>query len=94
MRNECDIHSLTQTRTLKGGRFGLTPTYKDMKKFPSTNNVEYSFGFAMMSLSILWVATEMNIFCLAYSTQHMTVVDGINTSRKKVLALKYVMFQL
>ena len=29
-KHECDIHSLTRTRTLKGGWFGLTAAHLDI----------------------------------------------------------------
>ena len=53
-----------------------TPTYKGLEKeFYSTNNVEHTFGFALMNQELYKWQQEDICVGLAYSSQHMTGED-------------------
>ena len=59
------LRTLCNTKVRIGKHGTSASTYNDMRKqFPSTNNMEYGFGFIVVSLSILWVAKK-NEYILA-----------------------------
>jgi hypothetical protein len=77
------------------GKHGTsTPLYKEMLKFPKTNNMEHGFWFCHDIKRC--VSNNKN----EYDMDRPIVLNtwplkiGINISRERVLALEYVMFRL
>ena len=85
------------TWTLCNAKVGIgkhdtfAPTYKEMKKFSSTNNVDYGYWFCHDDIK-LFLSGNKNEYVMLIVSNTWPLKIGINISREKTPTLELTMF--